>query len=138
MYCHGEIYQVCENWFNFRCPIDPDYKKNKLRIAVLGGDWNGKSTLVHRFRTGAFPSKHIDRSIEDTYRGNIMVNTFNAKTQEIKQRKLMLEILDTARNYSYGYAPNTWYKQNDIMILTFAINQHTYGTNKILDGVMKY
>ena len=134
VYCHGEIDQICNNWFKARCPMDPHFKLNKLRITVIGKSRAGKSTLVHRFRTGAFPSKSI--GVEDTYRGNILVNTFNAKTNEFKKEKLMLEIMDTAYHYSDRFKYQ-WYSETEFIILVFAIDENSWG-DKCLDTIIKY
>ena len=87
-----------------------DEELEKCKIVVLGAGGVGKSALVFRLVSGNFIEEY-DPTIEEAFRKIVVVDN----------KKIELDILDTAGQEEFSSMQGTWMKKGDGFLLVYSI-----------------
>ena len=103
---------VCEHWIRHKL----DRRRDRdIKVGLFGEDGAGKSALVIQFRTGNYVEAiNYEMSIDLDFKKGIAVDGID--------NFLTLTLLDTKVNEFWSMR-DCWFRENDIIVLCFAIHQ---------------
>lgn len=88
-----------------------DISNNSITISVIGKGSVGKTSIIYRFITGS-TLENPTPTLEDNYKKYI----------EVEGQRFQINILDTSGEDEYQTLFDSWIRQSDGIILTFAVD----------------